>query len=237
MLNICETKSRNYTFRNTLIQWFKSSYHFYYHRLGITRRINSSRLSVANMCQKTRPRLFQIMACRLSAPSHYQVKYLMIATMRTGLTGKLLYLVLPLIYKKAWYERLSLVILSNPHLNYTEHILKYHSGIHIYIIGHKISHRFLTIKKHVFYQIVWYVMCGTQETFLEAPRGRFKKTYELLNLRALKISPVNKIHIFQCMGKIFCVEFQRVPLKFHTKYLTHTLKDMIFMQFWNFKSS
>ena len=67
--------------------------------------------------------------------------------------------------------------------------------------------------------------------------GRFKNNYELLNLRALKFSYVNKIHIFQCMGKIFCVEFQRYPLKFHTKYLTHTLKDMIFMQFWNFKSS
>ena len=64
--------------------------------------------------------------------------------------------------------------------------------------------------------------------------GRFKNTYELLNQRALKFSYVNKIHIFQCMGKIFCVEFQRYPLKFHTKYLTHTLKDMIFMQFWNF---
>ena len=37
------------------------------------------------------------------------------------------------------------------------------------------------------------------------------------------------------MGKIFCVEFQRVPLKFHTKYLTHTLKDTIFIQRWNFK--
>ena len=32
--------------------------------------------------------------------------------------------------------------------------------------------------------------------------GRFKNTYELLNLRALKYSPVNKIHIFQCM--VFC---------------------------------
>ena len=62
------------------------------------------------------------------------------------------------------------------------------------------------------------------------PRGRFKNTYELLTLRALKFSPVNKIHIFQCMGKIFCVEFQRYPLKFHTKYLSHTLKDMIFVQ-------
>ena len=34
-----------------------------------------------------------------------------------------------------------------------------------------------------------------------------------------------KSHIFQCMCEIFCVEFQRYPLKFHTKYLTHTLKN------------
>ena len=67
------------------------------------------------------------------------------------------------------------------------------------------------------------------------PGGHFKNTYELLNLRALKFSPVNKIHIFQCMGMIFCVEFQRYPLKFHTKYLIHTLKDMTFIQHWNFK--
>ena len=67
--------------------------------------------------------------------------------------------------------------------------------------------------------------------------GRFKNAYELLNLRALKISMLYKSHIFQCMGKIFCVEFQRVPLKFHTKYLAHTLKDKSFMKHWNFKSS
>ena len=57
-------------------------------------------------------------------------------------------------------------------------------------------------------------------------RGRFKGTYELLHLRALKFSPMKKIHILQCMGRIFCVEFQRIPLKFHTKFLTHTLKDV-----------
>ena len=51
------------------------------------------------------------------------------------------------------------------------------------------------------------------------PGGCFKNTYEFLNLRALKFSTVNEIHIFQCMGKIFCVEFQRYPLKLHTKYL------------------
>ena len=67
--------------------------------------------------------------------------------------------------------------------------------------------------------------------------GHFKNTYELLNLRALKFSPAKKMHVFQCMSKIFCVEFQMYPLKFHTKYLTHTLKDMIFIQHWNFKSS
>ena len=62
------------------------------------------------------------------------------------------------------------------------------------------------------------------------------------SLRALKnksswISPVNKIHIFQCVGKIFCEEFQRVPSKFHAKYLTHALKDTIFINRWKIKSS
>ena len=60
--------------------------------------------------------------------------------------------------------------------------------------------------------------------------GGFKNTYELLNPRALKISMLYKNHIFQCMGKIFCVEF-------HTKYLTHTLKDVYFIHRWKFKSS
>ena len=58
---------------------------------------------------------------------------------------------------------------------------------------------------------------------------RFKDAYELLNLRAPKISMQYKNHVFHCMGKICCVEFQRVPLKFHTKYLTHTLKDVDFI--------
>ena len=43
--------------------------------------------------------------------------------------------------------------------------------------------------------------------------------------------------IFQYMGKMFCVEFQREPLKFHTKYLTQTLEATIFIQSLNFKSS
>ena len=67
--------------------------------------------------------------------------------------------------------------------------------------------------------------------------GCLKNVYELLNLRASKISMLYKNHIFQYMGKIFCVEFQRVPLKFHTKYLTHTLKWVDFIHKWKFKSS
>ena len=63
-----------------------------------------------------------------------------------------------------------------------------------------------------------------------------KNAHELLNLRALKISMLYKNHIFQCKGKIFCVEFQRLPLKFQTKYLTHTLKDVDFIHRWNLKA-
>ena len=66
-------------------------------------------------------------------------------------------------------------------------------------------------------------------------QGAFQKR---LRVRALIFSHVNKIHIFQCMGKIFCVEFQRYPLILHTNYLTHTLKDMILIHWsWSFKSS
>ena len=59
----------------------------------------------------------------------------------------------------------------------------------------------------------------------------FKNTYDLLNLRALKFSH------FSMYGQGICVEFQRVPLKFHTKYFTHTLKDIFFAKHINFKSS
>ena len=42
---------------------------------------------------------------------------------------------------------------------------------------------------------------------------------------------------FKSMDKICCVELQRVPLKFHTKYLTHTLKETTFIPSSKFKSS
>ena len=77
----------------------------------------------------------------------------------------------------------------------------------------------------------------TVQFWVDMHHHYFKNAYELLNLRALKISMLYKSHIFQCMGKIFCVEFQRVALKFHTKYHTHTLKDVDFIHRWKFKSS
>ena len=40
------------------------------------------------------------------------------------------------------------------------------------------------------------------------PGGHFKNLYKLVNLRALKFSTWYKNRIFQCVGKIFCVEFQ-----------------------------
>ena len=38
------------------------------------------------------------------------------------------------------------------------------------------------------------------------------------------------------MVQTFCMEFQREPLKSHTKYLNHTLKGVILIQYWKFKS-
>ena len=35
-----------------------------------------------------------------------------------------------------------------------------------------------------------------------------------------------KLHILQCMGSKLCVTFQRCPLKFHTKCLTHIPQNM-----------
>ena len=75
-----------------------------------------------------------------------------------------------------------------------------------------------------------------EQSIPEAIWVAFQK-HKLVNLGALKFSLVNKLHIFQCMGKIFCVEFQSFPLKSHTKHLTHTLKETIFIQYWKWRSS
>ena len=40
------------------------------------------------------------------------------------------------------------------------------------------------------------------------------------------------MHILRCMGSKFCVKFQRAPLKFHTKFWTHTPQNMDFAVFY-----
>ena len=66
--------------------------------------------------------------------------------------------------------------------------------------------------------------------------GTFENHYEVVNLWALKVLLLNKLHIFQCMGEIFCVKFQWAHLKCHTKHLIHSLCDAIFIWCWKFKS-
>ena len=66
-----------------------------------------------------------------------------------------------------------------------------------------------------------HILFGRKYLHLQGSGDCFKNIQELLNLRALKCSShINKIHILLCMDKIFCVEFQRIPLKFHTNILT-----------------
>ena len=40
------------------------------------------------------------------------------------------------------------------------------------------------------------------------------------------------MHILRCMGSKFCVKFQRAPLKFNTKFWTHTPQNMNFTVFY-----
>ena len=124
-------------------------------------------------------------------------------------------------------------------VNYSGNIREYNRVqwdvlIHQLVAKGKCRHNVIGVSGKQFQQC-WYflyffcsnVMSWHYSTIPETgPRGSFKNTNELLSLTTLKFSPVNKIHIFQCMGK-----------KFHTKYLSHALKDMILIQNWNFKSS
>ena len=94
---------------------------------------------------------------------------------------------------------------------------------------------FVNEKFYIYFKFHWILFLMIQLTI--DPRGHFKNADELVDMKALKLSTLYKIIIFQCMGNLFGVEFQREPLKFHTKYLTHTLKYLIFTHNWNFMSS
>ena len=51
----------------------------------------------------------------------------------------------------------------------------------------------------------WLILDPWIQFYKAGPEGHFKNTYELVNLGAHKVSLINKLHIFQCMGKIFNV--------------------------------
>ena len=101
-----------------------------------------------------------------------------------------------------------------------------------------------TVDRYVSYSQSWGYSPGTLKAchqveslqHIQRSAGHFKNAYKLINLRALEFSTWYKSCIFQCMSKIYCVEFQRYPLKFHTKYVIHTLKDVWFVEKWRFKS-
>ena len=68
-----------------------------------------------------------------------------------------------------------------------------------------------------------YWKCASLTTTITQELGNhLKNAHKLFNQRALRCSSLNKILIFQCMDKIFCMEFQRVPS--HTIYVIHILK-------------
>ena len=106
----------------------------------------------------------------------------------------------------------------------------------LYASSTALTHRYAL---HIFpgYECVWWLLTNYDSLHYigcrrskHCPTGAFQKHFHAHESRSPSISLLNRIQIFQCIGKIFCVEFQGVPLKFHTKYLAHTLKDMFFLQ-------
>ena len=99
---------------------------------------------------------------------------------------------------------------------------------------------YIAIQKHVLPSVQYSDWCKYEYLYFQGINDVWilnLESYELINQGACKFSLINKLHIFQCMDKKFCVEFQREPLKFHTKYLARTLKEIILIQYWKFKSS
>ena len=63
---------------------------------------------------------------------------------------------------------------------------------------------------------LWLYLCLkilTETARVRTSRGRFKKTYELLNLRALKFSPVTKIPPLSMYGKDILCGISKVPFE------------------------
>ena len=139
--------------------------------------------------------------------------------------------------QKSYYTSLSSMLLQHSGWNIFSMCIKYYTKIPtLSVLLMMISNGSCPMLSSI--DFVDFTVClrvGVVSTV--SPGGHLKNTCELLNLGVLKFSTMYIKRTLQYMGNIFCVEFQRVPSEFHTKYLTHTLKDTIFIQCWNFKSS
>ena len=81
---------------------------------------------------------------------------------------------------------------------------------------------------------LWPIPCCWNDMLAtDASGARLTKAYDVTIQRYrnshAKIHD-STMHILWCMGSKFCVKFQRCPLKFHTKFWTHTLQNMHFMR-------
>ena len=86
--------------------------------------------------------------------------------------------------------------------------------------------------------IVVFLRCESRETYhiriwmtTGDIRGRLTKTNDVTIPRYRKSQrkiTVGKMHILLSMGSKFCVKFLRAPLKFHTRFWTHTPQNMYF---------
>ena len=89
--------------------------------------------------------------------------------------------------------------------------------------------------------VLWW--CGDPSSYYQKvpcwsswgdPGGHFKNTHGLLNLRVLNFHLWIKSTLY---GLDILCRISKVPFEIPHKYLAHKLKDMIFIQHWNFKSS
>ena len=58
----------------------------------------------------------------------------------------------------------------------------------------------------------------------DSPRARLTKAYDVTiqRYRNSHTKIESKMHILRCMGSKICAKFRRWPLKFHTKFWSHT---------------
>ena len=86
--------------------------------------------------------------------------------------------------------------------------------------------KYLYSIKLVSFGVLWLCIFGDHESFdgviLEPFSKHLQANKEKLIKKASQILLLNILHIFQCISKIFCVDFLNNPLEVYTKYLIVT---------------